>query len=134
MSSRGYSWILAATLLVLGLGIARAQTPVRANIPFDFSAGDKTLPAGTYVFWNALPHNDAQYAIGDGRGHSALAMANSVDWRSSGSKVVFRKYGESYFLSDVFTPSGQTHFAISRAEKKFVQTAGAETITVPIGN
>ena len=46
-------------LVMLAAGTMYAQgtfTVIRGDIPFDFIVGDKTLPAGNYVFHPVLPH------------------------------------------------------------------------------
>lgn len=46
MSSKRFAYIAVAVLFVASLGLAHAQVPVRANIPFDFVASGKTMPLG----------------------------------------------------------------------------------------
>ena len=48
MKRQAFSLIsLLSLLLVAGSAIAQTSQ-VRANVPFNFTVGDKTLPAGTY--------------------------------------------------------------------------------------
>ena len=134
MSSRSYSYLAAVALLFAGLGVAQAQQTMTAKIPFDFVASGHALPAGTYVFRAALPNNNETLAILDGRGHGAVAGANSLDWQQTGQKLVFRKYGEQYFLADIYSPTGRLHFTPSRSESKLAQTAEAQNVSVAIGD
>jgi hypothetical protein len=134
MSNRRSAYIGAVLLLFVSIGIAHAQVPITATIPFDFVASGKTLPAGRYVFFPALPHSQSQFAINDGRGHGALASAAILDFHDEGSKLLFRKHGDSYFLSDIFTSSGHAHFGVDRAESKLAQSASTQTISVPSGD
>jgi hypothetical protein len=134
MSSRSYSYLAAAVLFFAAVGMVQAQGPITAKIPFDFVASGKTLPAGTYIFRDALPNSETQLAILDGHGHGAMASATALDSSETGSRLVFRKYGESYFLADIFSPTGRLHFAASRAEAKLAQTASAQSIPIPVGD
>jgi hypothetical protein len=134
MSNRRSAYMGAVLLLFVSIGIAHAQVPVTATVPFDFVASGKTMPAGTYVFREALPNNDTQFAISDGRGHGILASAASLDTYDPGSKLLFRKHGDSYFLSDIFSPSGHVHFGMDRTESKLAQSASTEVISVPSGD
>lgn len=134
MSNRRSAYIGAVLLLAVSIGIAHAQVPVTATIPFDFVASGKTMPAGTYVFHEALPNNQTTFAINDGRGHGTLASAATVEFQDQGSKLLFRKHGDSYFLSDIFSSSGHVHFGIDRAESKLAQSASTQMISVPSGD
>lgn len=134
MSSRSYSFLAAAVLLFAGFGVAQAQQTTTAKIPFDFVASGHTLPAGTYVFRRALPNNDQTLAILDGRGHGVVAGASNLDWQQTGEKLVFRKYGEQYFLADIYSDSGRLHFSPSRAESKLAQTAEMQNVSVKVGD
>lgn len=126
MRSKSSFYLATAVLFFAVAGIAHARGPITAKIPFDFVAGGKTLPAGTYVFRDALPNSETQLAISDGHGHGIMAAAADLDWTKTGSKLVFRKYGESYFLGDIYSPGGRLHFAAGRAESKLVQSAAIE--------
>ncbi|MBV9074931.1 MAG: hypothetical protein JOZ10_14985 [Acidobacteria bacterium] len=133
MSSKKYLLMLIAVFSIAGLGIAQAQNPVTATIPFDFYAAGKMLPAGTYVFSNSLPNLDTHFALGDGRGHSALISAVTVNEQGGDGKLVFRQRGDSYFLTDLVTPSRAVHFGISRAESKLLESASTQTVSIPVG-
>jgi hypothetical protein len=132
MSSKRY-FCLAAVFLMGAMSIAHAQGLVRATIPFDFVASGKSMPAGTYIFRDALPYSDTQLAILDGKGHGVLASAATLESNDIGNKLIFRKYGESYFLADVFSPAGRLHFAPGRTEAKLAQFASVESIAVAVG-
>jgi hypothetical protein len=134
MSSRSYSYLAAVALLFAGLGVAHAQQAVTAKIPFDFVASGQTLPAGTYVFREALPNNNQTLAILDGRGHGVVAGANNLDWQETGQKLVFHKYGEQYFLADVYSPTGRLHFTESRSESKLAKSAELQSVSIAVGD
>ena len=105
-----------------------------ARIPFDFVAAGHALPAGSYVFTRALPNNDQSLAILDGRGHGVVAAASNLDWQQTGGKLVFHKYGEQYFLADIYSPSGRLHFTPSRSESRLAQTAAIESVSLGVGD
>jgi len=134
MRSKRYAYMAAAVLFFATLGLAHAETPVKASIPFDFVAGGKAMPAGTYIFRDALPSNDTQLALSDGRGHGAIAATTMLDTHEPGSKLVFRKHGDSYFLSDIFSASGHLHFNADRSESKLAKSASNETVAIPVGD
>ena len=96
--------------LVLGLAFVSAVVSangqakqVRANIPFQFVVGDKSLPAGEYVvkpFTNSRVLN-----IGNRDSHrSALRMTSEIigNPSSENARLVFHRYGNRYFLAEVW--------------------------------
>jgi hypothetical protein len=89
---------LAASFGVLG---ARAQDlELQARIPFQFTVGNTTLPAGTYHIsspWPGLIRIDnADKNVGAG-----TSTTPDYQDRRGGDKLVFHKYGEQYFLHAV---------------------------------
>lgn len=109
------------TALVSNAQSGRQQ--LRANIPFDFIVGDKTLEAGKYVVGTITSNSDEGMLVRsrDGR-QNAIRLTTSV--RSSNSKNVavhpepkrrarnekngamltFHRYGSAYFLAQVWRP------------------------------
>jgi hypothetical protein len=98
--------ILAFVVLALAnlvtAGYASAQAGgVQATVPFSFTFADRSMPAGTYLI---TPVSSAVIMIRNksNPGIAALGMSThnypAVD---SDRKLVFHKYGEQYFLSQV---------------------------------
>ncbi len=93
-------------LLMLGVTSAHALTSdkVVANIPFDFTVGKTTLPAGEYVVQRGsspatlFVQNRETY-------EAATVLAISVEDRSSlgEAKLVFDRHGNEYSLSQVWS-------------------------------
>jgi hypothetical protein len=104
--------IAMKTLSVIGLsllaGLAAASayaTPggMTAKIPFEFTAGAKTLPAGEYRIV-ATPH---RVDIQDAKGNKlAVLLANEISDRSPGPdpQLIFHCYRQQCFLSEVWSP------------------------------
>lgn len=97
-----------ACLFALLVVSASAQTTVRANIPFAFTAAGKVLPAGQYEFLRQA--NDTTIRVtGSAKGSSAVAMvvtrlAASIHTTPQDAHVVFDKVGEQHFLSEIWIP------------------------------
>lgn len=85
---------------------AQSAYGVRANIPFDFTVGDKTLEAGKIIA--VLPGHDAGPMTIDNldKGQHALRLARKLRGSdiSDQAKLVFRKYGNQYYLAEVWIP------------------------------
>jgi hypothetical protein len=92
------------TTLTLALLISvplSAQTIATATVPFDFTVGQTQMPAGTY---DISPLAHGAMVIRDGK--TAKSVASVFRWEDAGkgdsaTKLVFHKYGDKYFLSQV---------------------------------
>jgi hypothetical protein len=98
------------TTLTLALLISvplSAQTIATANVPFDFTVGQTQLPAGTY---DISPLAHGAIVIRDGKtAKSVMSVFRWEDARKGGddtTKLVFHKYGDKYFLSQVARGNG----------------------------
>jgi hypothetical protein len=123
-----------ATLFVLSIvavQVARADEPMLVNIPFAFAAGDATLPAGEYRV-QTLDSNSAVVLIrsSDG-GPSAMVLSNGAQAKDTQtqSKLVFKRYNNRYFLSQVWKAGAirGRQLPKSQAEKEIAQSARFET-------
>jgi hypothetical protein len=101
--------ITAISLLTLGslascAGAIAQQPAMKANIPFNFTVGNTWMPAGEYrissPFRLVLEFQSADYA------HIATVVSTeSHNESNSGSKLVFERYGNQYFLHRVLCPT-----------------------------
>jgi hypothetical protein len=85
--------------------VAQAQETVVVNIPFDFEAGKTTLPAGEYSVKVSNPTHSLILISRKDSTASAFINTNavvSVNMQTE-SKLVFNRYGDRYFLSQVWS-------------------------------
>jgi hypothetical protein len=85
---------------------AQSAHGVRASVPFDFNVGDKTIPAGRIT---AQPVNgsDGPMSITNfAESKHAFRATRQIYKESSSSqaKLVFHKYGNRYYLAEVWVP------------------------------
>lgn len=100
-----------------GAATANAQAILKVDVPFDFVVQGDTLPAASYTISKPLP-NDSN-GLGFAReGGWTQARATCLDSTMSGTRLEFLKMGEKYFLTDVVTPAGTLHFALSRKQTR----------------
>jgi hypothetical protein len=99
--------LTAIFAIFLGLAVTavRAQAPSKTevNIPFEFSAGTKTLHSGVYSI-KRLSGNYLALRSDDGKSTvilNAPINLSSID-PDSAERVVFKKYGEQYYLSQIW--------------------------------
>ncbi|HYG82753.1 MAG TPA: hypothetical protein VD861_20320, partial [Pyrinomonadaceae bacterium] len=89
-----------ATALVSSAQSSNRQ--VRADIPFDFVVGERTLPAGNYTV--ATISTDSADAVSvrssDGR-RKAIRLTNAVNdnAKTKRARLVFHRYGSTYYLT-----------------------------------
>jgi hypothetical protein len=102
---------IALALATLAATIVAAQcygqvTAVKAEIPFAFQVGNKSLPAGEYSIQTIQGTNEDVRMIRR-IDSSAVAMAPTSPVVAKngkpGMELVFHKYGDRYFLSEIWT-------------------------------
>ncbi|MEP6911846.1 MAG: hypothetical protein ABI923_03775 [bacterium] len=96
--------LLVAVALAGAVVSANAQsTSIKANIPFEFVVGDKTLPAGAYSVTTANAAFDAlRIQSADGK-NSAVRLSGPTEQKNkSRARMVFHRYGHNYFLAEVW--------------------------------
>ena len=124
------SALLAATLAFAPVTASlHAQTAdrVQVNVPFTFQNGSEVLAAGTYTF----AESNHILAI-KGRADSGLAITRVEDSGRTApktGKVVFQRYGDKYFLREVWQANESSHTVVikSTAETKAQKAFQAET-------
>ena len=97
------------TIIAIFLGLAavsvHAQAPskVEVNIPFEFSAGKTTLPAGTYSI-KRLSGNNVTLRSEDGKSSVILnaPVTNNSSDPNAVERLVFARYGDQFALSQIW--------------------------------
>jgi hypothetical protein len=110
--------------------VAQAQELV-VNIPFDFVAGKTTLPAGEYSIKVSSPEGTLLLLDRKDAAASAFISTNAVVKAEiqTESKLTFNRYGDRYFLSQVWTEGNSQGRQLlkSAREKEMAQIAKMET-------
>jgi hypothetical protein len=111
--------ILATLSLAATSLLAQSKPLIKVNVPFNFVAGAKTLPAGEYQVHTERP-NVVLIQSMDSKSNMNLTAHSAQDRKMDGVAAVrFNRYGDRYFLSEIWTGSdlGQ-QLLKSRAEKE----------------
>ena len=121
--------VAAIGVMVLFNVPAHAQSSkIRVKIPFAFHAAETALPAGTYT----IERRGDAIRISDRNGHTAAVLANAVDndGVNLGNRVVFNRYGDTLFLSEVRWTgySSARHLITSSAERELGERSGPERV------
>jgi hypothetical protein len=128
---------LAFATAVAATAQSRSQK-IRADIPFDFVVGDKTLAAGEYVVGSLTSTTSEGLAISSSDGnHRALRLTNAViSSAPKPSMLIFHRYGNTYFLAQVWTQGATEGRELVRskaersAERELASNARPEVVTV----
>jgi hypothetical protein len=103
-------------------GTSFAQTAgVQANVPFDFTVGNKVLPPGTYRIQSQWKSGPTIVIKNHDKPISVMTLVDQDGARSkTGGKLIFHKYGDQYFLSEILCDSADMNVALhpSKAEKR----------------
>jgi hypothetical protein len=104
MKRQAFGFISLLSLLLLA-GSAIAQTSnLRASVPFNFTVGHKTLPAGTYNI-GAISGAPQILLMQARDGNSSMMVASNAAENSKPSnktKLVFNRYRDQYFLAEIW--------------------------------
>ena len=102
------TYSLAALSLLTGAS-AYGQAFNQANVPFAFTAGNVTLPAGDYLIQQKSESNFI--TIADVKsGKVVFAFSSEVEALplDAPAKLVFHRYGTQHFLAAIWTGGGGT--------------------------
>lgn len=127
---RTVATVLGSLLLVsAGAPLLNAQIadPIRAHVDHSFIIGNTTLPPGEYTFRMA---QDSDLAVmtatseNDKTSVDFIVRETTADHTPSHSELVFRKYGNTEFLSRLFeggSKSGSEVTETSRQEARLAK-------------
>jgi hypothetical protein len=139
MKKQAYIFLVIAALLTTVFTSAQAQSDrlIAADVPFNFVIKDRALPAGQYVFALVQLGGSDAVKIQSADGHiTAFAPTRSAKPKASQAEpeLVFKRYGDQYFLSQVFgldnsttqqlaSPGSEDRLAKSKTERSSVSIA-----------
>ena len=134
---RKRSFATLGVLALLATASAFGQQRMRVDIPFEFHLMDNVMPAGQYIVDTAA-NNVLSLDCRACRSH-AVAAASGIGGGANLSdqgRLVFNKYGDTYFLSEVWTP-GYTQggsLSKSKTEREMARiTPAVGRVTVAAG-
>jgi len=93
--------LLAATIAFAQTGFAQTKEgDVTADVPFAFVVAGKTLPTGHYI----VSHENDSLRIHDRNSQGMFVPTHSAQRpeHENASKLVFHRYGNTYFLSEIW--------------------------------
>jgi len=117
---------LAPVLLSLFFGVigtvranAQITNEIRAHVNHSFMVGDKTLPAGDYTFRIESSYEIMIMQNKNGDNVAEFTVRESVDNHTpKHSELVFRKYGNTEFLSKIYEIGSKDGVALTESSKE----------------
>jgi hypothetical protein len=122
-----YLTVLVTLICVLGLGLsahAQEEGTVVTKVPFDFVAGGKVLPAGSYrVSRVDSSRGSRMLKISSYETGAGVFLLPTVfdDVQSRNAQLNFEHFAGSYFLSAIETPIGTYTVTIPPSAVKVAQ-------------
>ena len=126
--------IVTALSIILGLsiaGFAGLTTRVTADIPFDFSVGNKKFSSGKYTVGRGTSAQTLVIRDSENKESAVFLVQNASPRRDAKAMFVFNRYGDQYFLSQVWDGGAGDSGSVlgkSKAERTAAKTA-RDTIT-----
>lgn len=117
----------AVLLSIVAAGECQAQSQsLEVNVPFAFEVGNKTMPAGSYRV-ESLPTGAGSLEILRGKsGEVRLTISTIATTATSGtpaSALIFHRYGNRYFLAQIWTSEGHgREVFVSQQEKELARS------------
>ncbi len=131
--------ICLAVGLVTGLitsAQAQMKTQYRAHVPFDFKVGGQAFQAGVYVLGLTNPSsNNRALTIREMNGGEAkiiMMIPKENNERLNVSKLVFNRYGDRYYLSEMITPTLGAEFRKTKNEALIAEKQKSKSETVAV--
>ena len=101
--------MLAVLSLLLTVSAAAVHAQSKRsiiNIPFSFTVGHKTLPAGEYTIQPNRKESDSFWLIQSVKGNDNVLFTTNSVWTNetkNDSRLVFNSYDGQYFLSQIWS-------------------------------
>jgi len=115
--------LLAASTFITAGSVLAQDSPVKATIPFNFTVGSSTLPAGSYTISSRTASGDVLALSNWQKNVNVLTMGMPNQNPERSNVLVFHKYetkdGAKYFLSEIRSGGAlNVRFTATKAEKR----------------
>ena len=125
--------ILSVGIALAAAAVGYAQEKVMTvDVPFPFYMGSTPMPQGAYRV-DEGPNTSVAWLRSQERETSRAVLTIGVtSMQQPEAKLVFRHYGEDYFLAEIWNGSGKTGRALprTRREKELARSGAIPTLAV----
>jgi hypothetical protein len=121
---KGFTMLMTVVVLALGTAVASANPEaakrIVANIPFEFSVGYKTMAAGAYSVRAVNTAGNALMIQSADGTSSAVRLSDATERAKdkSHARLVFHKYGDRYFLAEVWNGTDRSGRQLLKSEEE----------------
>ena len=128
--------MLSLLLIVTAVSVAaQSERSKIINIPFRFIVGQKTLPAGEYTVEPNRRDSDRYWLVQNRDSRTSClftTMSVRANQTQEETKLVFHRYGDQYFLSQIWTPGANSgrELLMPGLERKLAKNAKIERQTI----
>jgi len=123
----------ACAVLAVSCLSAQSDHKTTAAVPFDFMVGNRHMPAGTYDITSG---QSTLLVRGEDNGSASFAIAISAYAAKTQeqAKLVFKRYGDRYFLSQVWYPGSDQgrQLQVSKVERELAMNSAKPGIVALI--
>jgi hypothetical protein len=106
--------------------MAQVRARVTAQIPFAFSVANQTMPAGEYSIQSQAAANQSVLIRSNDSKAAVFALTQGKQGKrdSDKTKLVFRRYGNQYFLAQIWTKGDVmgTELPTSKSERQAMKS------------
>ena len=127
--TKGFAMLMLVMALAFATAVVSANgqsLTTKANVPFDFIVGDKTMPAGDYSVRSMNSSGDALKIGCESSNQAAVRLTIPASGTSKSSKLVFHRYGQRYFLAEVWSDGGAQGRELAKSkQERAIEKEGA---------
>ena len=131
------SIIALAFMTAVATNAQSGRQTLRANVPFDFVVGGKTLAAGEYTVAKVNQDATGIQVSGSANHQNAIRLSIPVQAKASEQRamLIFHRYGDQYFLAQVWNSATNVGMEIrkshqERASELATNKPARETVTL----
>ncbi len=143
-----YLQLTIALMVVCGVSATTSQAQtntsptMRADVPFTFMVGDKTLPAGVYtvsILNSTSDRKTLQIRSENGRLSAMVQTSGANTTPAKHTKLVFHRYGDHYFFAQAQLAGDSTILAATktraeRATQRALKRSDSSTVVVIVAH
>jgi len=125
---------LLLTAATLFAQMTPSQRLMKVTVPFAFGVENHSLPAGEYLVLTVTPERSIRIVSTDGKNSAIVnTLPNYAKSPSETSRLVFHRYGDEYFLTQVWT-GGQSvaRNPISSKRAMGIASSGGQPQTIAV--
>ena len=122
----GIFTMLSLLLMLTAASVHAQSSRSSITIPFSFTVGQETLPAGEYTLEPNRKDSDNVWLIQSKTGNDSVLFTTSSVWTTKTQekgRLVFNKYNGRYFLSQIWNSGDNSgrELRITRSERELAK-------------